>query len=197
MKKTVGILALQGDYLLHQQVLEKIEQACILVRTKEELKKCEALIIPGGESTTMRKLASENDLFDAIKDFGKAKPIMGTCAGLILLAQEVKDAREEETLGLLDIAVQRNAYGRQIHSFIQKGKVNLNNGNPDFEMVFIRAPKIVEIGKGVEKIGFCEDEVVMVRDKNFLGLSFHPELTSDFRIHQYFVNQLLKLKPDV
>ncbi len=191
MKKTIGILALQGDYLLHQQTLEKIKQDCILVRTKEDLKKCEALIIPGGESTTIRKLASQNGLFESIKDFGRDKPIMGTCAGLILLAKEISDTKAEETLALLDIAVKRNAYGRQIHSFIQKGKVNLQNGNPDYEMVFIRAPKIVEIGKGVKKIGFCENEVVMVRDEHLLGLSFHPELTSDSRIHQYFINQFL------
>ncbi len=162
-----------------------------MVRTKEDLKKCEALIIPGGESTTIRKLASQNGLFESIKDFGRDKPIMGTCAGLILLAKEISDTKAEETLALLDIAVKRNAYGRQIHSFIQKGKVNLQNGNPDYEMVFIRAPKIVEIGKGVKKIGFCENEVVMVRDEHLLGLSFHPELTSDSRIHQYFINQFL------
>ncbi|OGC76769.1 MAG: glutamine amidotransferase subunit PdxT [candidate division Zixibacteria bacterium RBG_16_40_9] len=191
MKKTIGILALQGDYLLHLQTLEKIKQDCNLVRTKEELKSCDALIIPGGESTTIRKLASENGLFDAIKDFGKEKPIMGTCAGLIILAKEIKDAREEETLGLLDISVKRNAYGRQINSFVQVGKVNLQNSHPDFEMVFIRAPKIVEIGKGVEKIGFCENEVVMVRHRNILGLSFHPELTKDTRIHQYFIKEFL------
>ena len=189
--KKIGILALQGDYLLHQQTLERMKQNCILVRTKEDLKKCEALIIPGGESTTMRKLASENGLFDAIKNFGKDKPIMGTCAGLILLAKEISDAKTEDTLALLDISVKRNAYGRQVHSFVQVGKVNLQNGNPNFEMVFIRAPKIAEVGKKVEKIGFCEDEVVMVRDRNILGLAFHPELTKDPRIHQYFVNQFL------
>ncbi len=162
-----------------------------MVRIKDDLKKCEALIIPGGESTTMRKLASENGLFDAIKKFGKEKPIMGTCAGLILLAKQIKDSHAEETLALLDISVERNAYGRQINSFIQVGKVNLQNGHPEFEMVFIRAPKIGDVGKTVERIGFCEDEVVMVRDRNILGLAFHPELTSDTRIHQYFVNQFL------
>ena len=191
MKKRIGVLALQGDYLLHQQTLEKIKQNGILVRTKEELKSCDALIIPGGESTTIRKLALENGLFDAIKNFGKEKPLMGTCAGLILLAKEVSDSKAEETLALLDIAVKRNAYGRQIHSFVQVGKVNLQNGNPNFEMVFIRAPKIVNVGKTVERIGFCDDEVVVVRDRNLLGLSFHPELTADTRIHQYFVNQFL------
>lgn len=189
--KKIGILALQGDYLLHQQTLERMKQDCILVRTQEDLKKCEALIIPGGESTTIRKLALQNGLFEAIKKFGKDKPIMGTCAGLILLAKEISDAKTEETLALLDIAVKRNAYGRQINSFVQSGKVNLQNGNPNFEMVFIRAPKIVDVGKKVEQIGFCEDEVVMVRDRNILGLAFHPELTSDTRIHQYFVNQFL------
>ena len=191
MKKRIGVLALQGDYLLHQQTLEKIKQNGILVRTKEELKSCDALIIPGGESTTIRKLALENGLFDAIKNFGKEKPLMGTCAGLILLAKEVSDSKAEETLALLDIAVKRNAYGRQIHSFVQVGKVNLQNGNPNFEMVFIRAPKIVNVGKTVERIGFCDDEVVVVRDRNLLGLSFHHELTADTRIHQYFVNQFL------
>ena len=191
MKKRIGVLALQGDYLLHQQTLEKIRQDCILVRTKEELKNCHALIIPGGESTTIRKLAFQNGLFETIRDFGKAKPIMGTCAGLILLAKEIKDSQAEKTLGLLDISVKRNAYGRQVYSFVQVGKVNLQNGNPDFEMVFIRAPKIVEVRNGVEKLGFCENEVVMVRNKNILGLSFHPELTSDSRIHQYFVNEFL------
>lgn len=162
-----------------------------MVRTKEELKSCDALIIPGGESTTIRKLASENSLFNAIKNFGKEKPIMGTCAGLILLANEVSDSRVEETLALLDISVKRNAYGRQIYSFVQNGRISFLNGKGDFEMVFIRAPKIVDVGKTVEKIGFCDDELVMVRDRNILGLTFHPELTSDTRIHQYFVNQFL------
>lgn len=191
MKKKIGVLALQGDYLLHLQTLEKIKQDCILVRTKEELNSCDALIIPGGESTTIRKLASQNGLFEAIKDLGKDKPIMGTCAGLILMAKQIEDSQKEDTLALLDISVKRNAYGRQIHSFVQVGKVNLQNGNPNFEMVFIRAPKIVEVGKKVEKLGFCDDELVMVRNRNILGLSFHPELTSDTRIHQYFVNQFL------
>ena len=193
MSYKVGVLALQGDFDLHCQVIEKLGHKPLLVKTVFELKKCDALIMPGGESTTVRRLSNGLGLTEAFQEFGQNKPIMGTCAGLILLAKKIENS-SEPTLSLLDITVKRNAYGRQIHSFTRPGKLVGLNGLSDFEMVFIRAPIITEVGLEVEKIGFLGDQVVMVKNENILGLTFHPELTSDSRIHQYFLNKFLTKK---
>jgi len=191
----IGILAIQGDYEKHKQALEKLNQEALYVRNISDLKKCDALIMPGGESTTVRKLLKDEKygFWEELKGFGKRKPIMGTCAGLILLAKEIKGGeKDEDTLGLIDITIGRNAYGRQINSFEGKGKVNVVNG-PEFEMVFIRAPKILEVGKETGKIGFLEDDVVMVQNEKILAMTFHPELTSDTRIHEYFLKKFLNV----
>jgi 5'-phosphate synthase pdxT subunit len=190
MNYTVGVLALQGDFDLHYQVLQKLGQIPILVKTVQDLKKCDALIMPGGESTTVRRLSNQLGLTEELKRFGKNKPVMGTCAGLILLSKKIENSTEP-TLGLIDITVKRNAYGRQVHSFAQPGKLVGLNGLSEFEMVFIRAPLITEVGRNVEKIGFLGEQVVMVQNQNILGLTFHPELTSDTRLHQYFLNKFL------
>lgn len=193
MPHSIGILALQGDFELHYQVLKKIGENPLLVRTVPELLRCDGLIIPGGETTTMRRLSREDGLLDELKRFGKSRPIMGTCAGLILLSQKIENS-DEPSLGLIDITVKRNAYGRQINSFSQKGRIVGLNGNPQFEMVFIRAPKITRVGPEVEQVGFLDNQAVMVQNQNILGLTFHPELTSDPRVHQYFVNKFLTKK---
>ena len=194
MSYKIGVLALQGDFDLHCQVMNKLGHTPLLVKTVPELKKCDALIMPGGESTTVRRLANELALTESLKEFGQNKPIMGTCAGLILLAKKIQNS-DEPTLGLLDITVKRNAYGRQIHSFTQQGKLVGLNGLSEFEMVFIRAPIITEVGASVEKLGFLDQQVVLVKNQNILGLTFHPELTSDLRLHQYFLNKFLTTKP--
>src|SRR4030067_118333 len=141
----------------------------------------------------MRRLFREDGMLDELKRYGESKPVMGTCAGLILLSKKIENS-DEPTLELIDITVKRNAYGRQVHSFTQQGKLVGLNGLSEFEMVFIRAPLITEVGRNVEKLGFLEQQVVMVQNKNILGLTFHPELTSDPRIHQYFLNKFLTKK---
>ena len=193
MSYTIGVLALQGDFELHCRVIEKLGHKPLLVKTAFELKKCDALIMPGGESTTVRRLSDGLGLTGALKEFGQNKPIMGTCAGLILLAEKIENSIEP-TLGLIDITVKRNAYGRQIYSFTQPGRLVGLKGISEFEMVFIRAPIITEVGLEVEKIGFLGQQVVMVKNESILGLTFHPELTSDPRIHQYFLNKFLTKK---
>ena len=190
MSYTIGVLALQGDFDLHCQVLENLGQIPILVKTVQGLKKCDALIMPGGESTAVRRLSNGQGLTEALKEFGQKKPIMGTCAGLILLSKKIENSTEP-TLGLIDITVKRNAYGRQVHSFTQPGKLVGLNGLSEFEMVFIRAPLITEVGRNVEKLGFLGEQVVMAKNENILGLTFHPELTADSRLHQYFLNKFL------
>jgi len=193
MSYTVGVLALQGDFDLHCRVIEKLGYRPLLVKTAGELKKCDALIIPGGESTAVRRLSNGLSMTEELVKFGKSKSIMGTCAGLILLAKKIENS-SEPTLGLIDITVKRNAYGRQVHSFAQQGKLVGLNGLSEFEMVFIRAPLITEVGRNVEKLGFLGEQVVMVQNQNILGLTFHPELTPDSRIHEHFLNKFMTKK---
>ena len=135
-------------------------------------------------------------MLDELKRFGESKPIMGTCAGLILLSNRIEDSGEP-ILGLIDITVKRNAYGRQVHSFTKTGRLVGLEGNQPFEMVFIRAPIITQVSPEVEQIGFLGNQVVMVQNQNVLGLTFHPELTSDSRVHRYFVNKFLTKKTAV
>lgn len=190
MGRTIGLLALQGDFSLHQQCLEKIEAPSVLVRKPEDLEECDGLIIPGGESTTFVKLLNETGLFNAIQTFAQARSIMGTCAGLVALASSIQNDTME-TLGLIDVTVERNAYGRQIHSFVRNVNIPVFQKNPEFEGVFIRAPRILKIGKNTEIIGYLGEEPVMVRNERILGLTFHPELTQDTRIHRYFLESFV------
>ena len=188
----IGILAIQGDFELHQKVLSKIRIDNILVKTLQDLNKCNGLIIPGGESTTFVKLMKANNLFNSVIAFSRKKAIMGTCAGLIILAEKVHNL-ELETLKLIDIEVSRNAYGRQIDSFIDHFELSINNNKSLFEGVFIRAPKIVRMGEGVRSLGFHKNDVVLAENDNVLAATFHPELTEDTRIHEYFITKVQKL----
>ncbi len=190
---TIGILAVQGDFELHRRMLSGLKVEYILVRTPRDLEKCDGLIIPGGESTTFIKLLKSGDLFSALKKFGRKKAIMGTCAGLITLAHRATNF-SLETLDLIDIDVARNAYGRQIDSFIDEINVNLNGKTSSFEGVFIRAPKIEKKGEGVKSIGFHKGDVVLAENKNVLVATFHPELTEDSRIHEFFLQKVIKIK---
>jgi 5'-phosphate synthase pdxT subunit len=178
----IGILALQGDYFAHGRVFKKLGRKFIYVKTPTEFTQINSLIIPGGESTTMRKLAKENNLWDLIKGF--QGPILGTCAGIILLAKEIVNPAEEG-LGLLDVTITRNAYGAQINSFTAVGKYLPENRPSD--MVFIRAPHISRIGSGVEVIAEYEGRPVGVRQGKIIGLTFHPELTNDYSIIKLFL----------
>lgn len=185
---TIGILAVQGDFALHARMLEKIGIPYRLVKHAAEFDEISGLILPGGESTTMLKFLAEEKLDTAIRQFAAArKPIFGTCAGAILLAQEVLNPPQER-LGLIDITVERNGYGRQIDSSIQQGDLPELADHP-VEMVFIRAPIIRRVGKGVRVLGRVGGQPVLVEKDNVLAATFHPELTQDETIHRYFISK--------
>ena len=186
MRFNIGILALQGDFLKHEQIIKSLGTDTILVKKPEELKLCDALIIPGGESTTLIKLIDIYNFRDAICDFAQNKPAMGTCAGAILLSKNSNDSRINP-LGLIDIDIKRNAYGRQINSFLSDIDISKIKDSKLFEAVFIRAPQITRVGESVKTIATFQENPIMVYDKNILALTFHPELTNDHRIHQYFL----------
>jgi 5'-phosphate synthase pdxT subunit len=187
--KPVGILAVQGDFEMHAKMLERIGAAWKLVKSAADLNGLHALIIPGGESTTMLKFFSEEVLGPAVKEFAAAgKPIFGTCAGAILLAKEVLNPPQDR-LGLLDITIERNAYGRQIDSSVRHGECPELADHP-VEMVFIRAPVIRRVGDGVRVLGRCNGLPVLVAQGNILAATFHPELTEDQTIHRYFLKEL-------
>ena len=185
----IGVLAIQGDFQLHQNMLDRLGVDNTRVLKVDELWRCDALIIPGGESTTFIKVLRELNLFDEISRFGKERPIMGTCAGLITLASKVKNY-PIEGFKLIDLEVERNAYGRQIDSFVDTVNITLNGREQEFEGVFIRAPKIRRIGEGVTPLGYHKNDVVMAENELILVATFHPELTEDTRIHQYFVKKI-------
>jgi 5'-phosphate synthase pdxT subunit len=191
----IGVLALQGDFDAHRRRLEQLGAEVVLVKKPEQLDEIEGLVIPGGESGTFLKLLGEAG-FEKLKHFVKAKPTFGTCAGAILLASEVENPAQAG-LGALNIRIRRNAYGRQIDSSIREGKflVDLKHhlksstagdGSP-LEMVFIRAPKIVDVGEGVEVLATEGNDPVAVRQGKAMAATFHPELSDDPRVHQAFL----------
>ena len=184
----VGVLALQGDFAAHGKALDELGVAWQLVKTPGELTQVQGLIIPGGESTTLLKLMAPIAMRPALEQFHAEKhPIFGTCAGLILLAQETIRP-PQESLGFINIVAERNAYGRQIDSFIDLGTPLIEDLGPaPLEMVFIRAPKIVALRDGVTALAMWKDEIVLARQGSVLVSSFHPELTADRRVHQYFL----------
>jgi 5'-phosphate synthase pdxT subunit len=187
--KPVGILAIQGDFAMHAKMLDALAAPWMLVKHPEDLEAVSGLIMPGGESTTMLKLLATEGIGAAIKEFaGRGKPIFGTCAGAILLAKEVLNPPQER-LGLIDIAIERNAYGRQIDSSVQAGECPALTDHP-VEMVFIRAPIIRRVGEGVRVLGRCRNLPVLVEQGNILAGTFHPELTDDPTVHQYFLTKL-------
>lgn len=185
----IGILALQGDFERHQVLITNLNVDSLQVRQPHDLEQCQGLIIPGGESTTLIKLIKETGLFQLIPKFGEKYPIFGTCAGLILLAKEVVN-NPVESFGLIDVTVERNAYGRQINSFIGGVDLELNGKAQKLEGVFIRAPKIVKIGEGVKILGKYYNEIVIVEKDKHLASTFHPELSDSRLIHQYFLGKV-------
>jgi 5'-phosphate synthase pdxT subunit len=187
---TIGVLALQGDFDAHRRRLEDLGAKVVLVKKPEQLDQIDGLIdgliIPGGESSTLLKLLGEAG-FEKLKQFVKSKPSFGTCAGAILLAAQVENP-PQPSLGALDITIRRNAYGRQLDSSIREGQFQ----NRPTEMVFIRAPKIERIGKDVEIIATegSKRDPVLVRQGKTLAATFHPELSDDRSIHQYFLEMI-------
>ncbi|NBW91267.1 MAG: pyridoxal 5'-phosphate synthase glutaminase subunit PdxT [Actinobacteria bacterium] len=190
MSSVVGVLALQGAFLAHQQSLTKLGIASQEVRTPSDLEMVTALIMPGGESTTMSHLLATSGLFAAIDSRIKAgMPVFGTCAGMILLARGVLDGRSDQTsFGAIDIDVRRNAYGRQVDSF--ETDIAVDGLTDDFHAVFIRAPQIVRCGPEVTVLAKYRDDVVLARQGSVMVASFHPELTDDTRIHSLFTGLL-------
>ncbi|PYN62812.1 MAG: pyridoxal 5'-phosphate synthase glutaminase subunit PdxT [Candidatus Rokuibacteriota bacterium] len=182
----IGVLALQGDFARHAAALGRCGVEAVEVRRPEELSEVDGLIIPGGESTTLLKLMDEWAFVPALEKFHAAgRPIFGTCAGLIVLAREVESPRQF-SLGLIDVTVERNAYGRQRESFEASGTVTLDGRAHPLEMVFIRAPRIRRVGVGVETLAEHHGEPVMARQGSVLVATFHPELTDDPAVHRYF-----------
>jgi len=185
-KSKIGILAIQGDFAAHAAILHSLGAETLEVRTITDLKECEALILPGGESTTQLQFLQEEGLFEAIKKFAEDQhAIFGTCAGAILLATTVKNP-PQDALGLLDMTVLRNAYGRQLASDVFFGPTKLKP--QPMEMVFIRAPIIDQVGPGVEVLAEYAGKPALVRQGSVLAATFHPELTSDPTVHRYFLN---------
>jgi len=185
----IGVLALQGAFIEHEHVLARLGVQPVEVRLPEHLEGLDGLIIPGGESTTMGLLAQKWGLLEPLQAFARSgRPIWGTCAGMILLAKEVVDGVPgQPILGLMDITVRRNAFGRQVDSFEADLAVPLL-GDPPFHAVFIRAPVIERVGAGVEVLAALEDgTAVAVQQGNLLATAFHPELTRDERFHHYFL----------
>ena len=187
---TIGVLALQGDFALHRAALERIGVASSEVRMPAQLDGVDGLIMPGGESTTLLKLLDAWDFVPALEKFHAAgKPIFGTCAGLILLAREVRNP-SQFSLGFIDLAVARNAYGRQKESFEAMGTADLGDGAAPLKMVFIRAPRILRLGPGVTPLAHHRDECVMARQGSVLVASFHPELTEESTVHEHFARMV-------
>ncbi len=187
----IGVLALQGAYSKHKAALEAGGAEARLVKRPAELAGLDGLVIPGGESTTFLKHLERDGFFEVLKGFVRDTPTFGTCAGAILLATEVKNP-EQDSLRAMDMTVERNAYGRQIDSAILAAPTSLPGG--DLEMVFIRAPRITEVGAGVEVLAEREGAPVLVRQGHLLAATFHPELSHDGRVHGLFVEMVRKYR---
>jgi len=184
----IGILAVQGDFAAHAEMLASLGAETLEVRTVADLDDCDALILPGGESTTQLQFLQEEGLFEAIKKFAtNQNPVFGTCAGAILLAKDVQHP-VQESLGLMDMTVLRNAYGRQLASDVFFGTSKLEPR--PMEMVFIRAPIIEKVGPGIEVLAEYGGKPVLVQKGSLLAATFHPELTTDSTVHRHFLGLL-------
>jgi 5'-phosphate synthase pdxT subunit len=191
--KKAGVLALQGDFAAHGAALARAGAEPVYVRHAAQLEGLDGLVIPGGESTTMLKLLNYENMMEPLRAFGRSKPIFGTCAGAILLANEVSNPAQE-SLGLMDISVERNAYGRQVDSRVTviqpTAEFSESTGGGDLEAVFIRAPIIRKVGQDAKVLAEYAGDPVLVEEGRHLVATFHPELTSDHRVHDYFLKKL-------
>jgi len=194
LKKT-GVLALQGDFELHLNMLDNMGVPAAEVRTPRDLSRVSGLIIPGGESTTLDKLLRSSGLGKAITNrFNRGSlPVYGTCMGMVLVAREIENYPELFRFGFIDIKVLRNAYGRQVNSFEADIRINFGNGYPKspYRAVFIRAPQVVETGRGVKVLAKHSGVPVLLSQGDCLAGSFHPEITGDDRVHRYFVEKFV------
>ncbi|KAB2328180.1 pyridoxal 5'-phosphate synthase glutaminase subunit PdxT [Cytobacillus depressus] len=188
----VGVLGLQGAVREHVRSIEECGAEAVVIKCKEQLDEMDGLILPGGESTTMRRLIDKYDFMDSLKTFAKSgKPMFGTCAGLILLAKHIKDY-DEPHIGVMDVHVERNSFGRQRESF--EAELAVAGVADNFPAVFIRAPHIVQAGENVEVLAKHNERIVAAREGQILGCSFHPELTDDHRFTSYFINMVKEAK---
>lgn len=192
MNLRIGVLALQGAFAAHCECLASVGVEPVEVRTPVQLESVQALLMPGGESSTMSQLLESSGLFPAIANrLSAGMPTFGTCAGMILLASEILDGRSDQhSFSAIDISVRRNAFGRQVDSF----ESSISTPIGEFHGVFIRAPRIERVGANVEVIGTLGEEPVLVRQGNVLAASFHPELTGDARLHEYFVTTVSNMR---
>ncbi len=189
-RKRVGVLALQGDFEAHARALERAGAEAVEVRTAGELDDVDGLVIPGGESSTMLKLLDQEELMEPLREFGRHKPIFGTCAGAILLAREVTNP-PQASLGLMDIEVERNAYGRQLASRIARIDAPELDGG-ELEAVFIRAPIIRRVGSAAHVLAAYRGDPVLVEQGHHMAATFHPELSADSRVHRRFLAKMEK-----
>ena len=189
----VGVCSLQGDYEKHARVLQALGAEFEYISEAKQFAGIDALILPGGESTTMLKLLDVEHLFDPLLEFARRRPLFGTCAGTILMARRVT-APSQRSLGVMDITVERNAYGRQVDSFIQRIEPSLEfverTAPGELETVFIRAPMICAVEDGVRVLATVGSNPVLVEQGNYLAATFHPELTGDTRVHELFLDKV-------
>jgi len=186
-RKRIGVLALQGDFEAHERALRSAGAEPVEVRSAGQLAGIDALIIPGGESTTMLKLIDSEGMFEPLREFGATHPVFGTCAGAILLASEVRNP-PQASLGLMDIGVERNAYGRQLDSRI--ARLEPEGLDSDMEAVFIRAPIIRRVGEDAKVLARYNGDPVLVEQGRHMVATFHPELTGDARVHKLFLEKV-------
>ncbi len=186
----IGVLAVQGAFIEHEKIINKLGADAVEIRQEKDLDNLDGLILPGGESTVQAKLLKKLNIHDKLKAMIKeGLPTLATCAGLILIAEKIDNDKDEQHLGTLPVAVTRNAFGRQLSSFITASDVGEIK---DYEEIFIRAPYISSLSQDVEVLSTFENKVVGVKFQNQIGLAFHPELTSDTRIHEAFIGLIKK-----
>jgi pyridoxal 5'-phosphate synthase pdxT subunit len=189
----IGVLALQGAFIEHEAMLKRLGVETVEVRLPQDLADVAGVIIPGGESTTIGKLAVQYHLMEPLRELARSgKPLWGTCAGMVFMAKSVeREGRDQPLLGLMDVTVQRNAFGRQVDSFEADLNIKGVDGNKPFHAIFIRAPLIESVGAGVDVLARVEKDnakvIVAARQGNLLATSFHPELSHDDRFHRYFL----------
>ena len=181
----IGILAVQGAFIEHEKIIKGLGADCIEIRKKEQLEDIDGIILPGGESTVQGQLIRKLEILEPLKEMiNNGLPVLATCAGAILLSQTIENG-DEAHLGTLPVEIKRNAYGRQLSSFATNANID---GIGEFPMVFIRAPYISSVSENVRILATVDEHIVAVQYKNQIGMSFHPELTSDIRIHKYFLD---------
>jgi len=190
----VGVLCLQGGYQKHIEILSSIGVKAKKVRYKDDFKNIDGLILPGGESTTFSKLIEKQNLHETLLKFLKKKPVYGTCAGLILMSKKISNNNSIKTFNMLDITVSRNAWGRQLDSFVEDIDIDIDTFDRKFKAIFIRAPKIINSNNKLEILSYYMDTPIMIKSGKLLGTTFHPELTNDSRIHKYFIDMIKESK---